>query len=114
VQLVEVVVGLDRRLMSPDDGARTAALVERVEGAVLVPPRHRAEPPPLGLLGRDVGLVDGAKVVSRASGMRSIRGPEVPRGSLRVSTRHVQSPTPYTLALGSYLPTLSAVQLIQV
>ena len=46
-----------------------------------------------------------------ASGMRSIRGPEVSLGSLRVSTRHVQSPTPHTPALGSYLPILLAVQL---
>ena len=54
---------------------------------------------------------DGAKVVGRASGMLSIRGPEVSLGSPRVGTRRVQSPTPYTLALGSYLPILLAVQL---
>ena len=57
-------------------------------------------------------LIRGAEVVIRASGMRSIRGPEVSLGSLRVSTRRVQSPTPHTLTLGSYLPILSAVQLV--
>jgi hypothetical protein len=58
-------------------------------------------------------LIRGAEVVSRAGGMRSIRGPEVSLGSLRVGTRRAQSPTPYTLALGSYLPILLAVQLPQ-
>ena len=32
-------------------------------------------------------LIRGAEVVIRAGGMRSIRGPEVSRGSLRVGTR---------------------------
>ena len=48
-----------------------------------------------------------------SGGIRSIRGPQVSLGSLRVGARHAQSPTPYTLALGSYLPVPSAVQLTQ-
>ena len=44
-------------------------------------------------------LIRGAEVVSRASGMRSIRGPEVSPGSLRVSIRRAQSPLPYTYIL---------------
>jgi hypothetical protein len=39
------------------------------------------------------------KVVSHASGMRSIRGPEVSRGSPEVGTRRAQSPIPYTRVL---------------
>ena len=58
-------------------------------------------------------FIRGAEVLSRAGGILSIRGPEVSLGSLRVGTRRGQSPTPYTLALGSYLPILSAVQLIR-
>ena len=46
-------------------------------------------------------LIRGAEVVSRAGGMLSIRGPQVSLGSPRVGTRRVQSPTPYTPALGS-------------
>ena len=38
-------------------------------------------------------------MVSRASGMRSIRGPEVSRGSPEVGTRRAQSPIPYTRVL---------------
>ena len=59
-------------------------------------------------------LIRGAQVVSRAGGILPIRSPEVSLGSLRVGTRHAQSPTPYTLAPGSYLPILLAIQLIQV
>jgi len=72
------------------------------------------------LLGGEKGIFlirdadDAALHGSRASGILSIRGPEVSLGSLRVGTRRVQSATPYTLALGSYIPILSAVQLIQV
>jgi hypothetical protein len=44
-------------------------------------------------------LIRGAKVVSRAGGMLSIRGPQVSLGSLRVGTRRAQSPTPYTRVL---------------
>ena len=40
-------------------------------------------------------LIRGAQVVSRAGGMRSIRGPEVSLGSVRVGTRRAQSPTPH-------------------
>ena len=58
-------------------------------------------------------LIRGDEVVSRAGGILSIRGPGVSLGSVRVGTRRVQSPTPHTLALGSYLPILSAVQLPQ-
>ena len=58
-------------------------------------------------------LIRGAQVVSRAGGMLSIRGPEVSLGSLRVGTRRVQSLTPHTPVLGSYLPILLAVQLPQ-
>ena len=58
-------------------------------------------------------LIRGAEVVSRAGGIRSIRGPEVSLGSLRVGNRHAQSPTPHTLAPGSYLPILLAVQLFE-
>ena len=59
-------------------------------------------------------LIRGAEVVIHASGMRSIRGPEVSLGSLRGGNRRAQSATPHAPALGSYLPILSAVQLIQV
>ena len=38
----------------------------------------------------------------RASGILSIRGPEVSRGSPRVDTIHVQSPTPYAPPLPAY------------
>ena len=48
------------------------------------------------------------KLFSRTSGMRSIRGPDVSLGSIRVDTGREQSPTPYTLALGSCLPILLA------
>ena len=58
-------------------------------------------------------LIRGAEAVSRSGGMLSIRGLEVSPGSLRVGTRRVQSPTPPTPVLGSYLPILSAVQLPQ-
>jgi hypothetical protein len=58
-------------------------------------------------------LIRGAEVVSCAGGILSIRGPEVSLGSLRVGNRHAQSPTPHTLAPGSYLPILLAVQLFE-
>ena len=58
-------------------------------------------------------LIRGAGVVSRASGMRSIRGSEVSLGSLVVGTRRVQEPTPHAPVHGSYIPILSAVQLTQ-
>ena len=50
------------------------------------------------LLGREKNIffIRGAKVASRARGMRSIRSPEVSLGSPRVGSRRVQSPTPYT------------------
>ena len=57
-------------------------------------------------------LIRGAEVASRAGGIQSIRGPEVSLGSLRVDIRRAQSPTPHTPVLGSYLPILSAVQLL--
>ena len=40
-------------------------------------------------------LIRGAEVVSRAGGMLSIRGPQVPLGSPRVGTRRAQSSTLY-------------------
>ena len=43
----------------------------------------------------------------RASGILSIRGPEVSRGSPRVGTRRVQSPTPHARALPSMANSLS-------
>ena len=58
-----------------------------------------------------IAVLNGAKVVSRLSVTRSIRGPEVSLGSLRVDTRHGRSPTPHTPVLGSYLPILLAVQI---
>ena len=58
-------------------------------------------------------LIRGAGVVSRASGMLSIRDPQVSLEPLRVCTRRAQSPTPHAPALGSYVPILSAVQLTQ-
>jgi len=44
-------------------------------------------------------LIRGAEVVSRAGGMLSICGPQVSLGSLKVGTKRVQSPTPYTRVL---------------
>jgi hypothetical protein len=58
-------------------------------------------------------LIRGAEVVSCACGMLSIHGPEVSLGSPRVSTRRAQLSTPHTLAPGSYLPILLAVQLFE-
>ena len=43
----------------------------------------------------------------RTSGILSIRGPEVSLGSLRVGTIHVQSPTPHTPPLQSFLADFS-------
>ena len=68
-------------------------------------------------VGRSLGgeknyfLIRGAEVVSGTSEMRSNPGPEVCLGSVRVGIRRVQSATPHTLALGSYLPILLAVQI---
>ena len=44
-------------------------------------------------------FIRGAEVISRAGGMRSIRGPEVSLRSLRVSNRRVQSPASHTREL---------------
>ena len=43
----------------------------------------------------------------RASGILSIRGPEVSLGSLRVGTIHVQAPTPHAPALQAFLADFS-------
>jgi hypothetical protein len=48
--------------------------------------------------GDDVAMVR----VGRASGILSIRGPEVSLGSPRVGTIHVQAPTPHTPPLPAY------------